>query len=53
MSKDKITITLDADLLEELRKEAKEEGHSLSEQINNIFKWYLTQGQNWTHTGHE
>ena len=41
MPKDRITVTLDADLLEELRKEAEKEGCSLSQYLEQVFKWFL------------
>ena len=40
--KDKISITIDNDLLEELRKLAEEDDRSLSQLINRILKSYIT-----------
>lgn len=39
--KESISITLDADLLEELRKEAEKDDRSLSQFINIILKKYI------------
>ena len=40
--KDKISITIDNDLLEELRKLAEEDDRSLSQLINRILKSYVS-----------
>ena len=40
--KDKISITIDNDLLEELRKMAEEDDRSLSQLINRILKSYVS-----------
>lgn len=40
--KDKISITIDNDILEELRKLAEEDDRSLSQLINRILKAYVT-----------
>ncbi len=39
--KEKISITIDADLLEELRKEAERDDRPLSQFINVILKKYI------------
>ncbi len=39
--KESISITLDSDLLEELRKEAEKDDRSLSQFINLILKKYM------------
>lgn len=39
--KEKISITVDSDLLEELRKEAERDSRSLSQLINLILKKYM------------
>ena len=39
--KDKISITIDGDVLEQLRKEAEQDDRSLSQYINLILKEYL------------
>jgi len=39
--KESISITLDSDLLEELRKEAEKDDRSLSQYINLILKKYM------------
>lgn len=39
--KDKISITIDSDLLEELKKEAEKDDRSLSQFINLILKKYM------------
>ncbi len=40
--KDKISITIDSDLLEEFRKEAERDDRSLSQFINLILKKYIS-----------
>lgn len=40
--KEHVSITLDNDLLEELRKMAEEDDRSLSQLINRILKAYVT-----------
>ncbi len=39
--KNKISITIDSDLLEELKKEAEKDDRSLSQYINLILKKYM------------
>ena len=41
--KEKISITIDNDLLEELRKLAEEDDRSLSQLINRILKAYVSE----------
>lgn len=43
--KNKISITIDSDLLEALREKAEEDDRSLSQYINLILKKYLEENQ--------
>ena len=43
--KDKISITIDSDLLEKLRAKAEEDDRSLSQYINLILKKYLEENE--------
>ena len=44
--KDKISITIDGDLLEKLREKAEEDDRSLSQYINLVLKKHLEEEQN-------
>lgn len=43
--KDKISITIDSDILERIKKEAENDDRSLSQYINLVLKHHI---QNWT-----
>lgn len=43
--KDKISITIDSDLLEKLREKAEKDDRSLSQYINLILKKYLEENK--------